>query len=67
MALFSFSKAFSAPEPPSQAKAAIQQIDQERMEQMMQETMIQGGLTDTAGAEESQNETEEPQSEPEMA
>ena len=42
-------------ETDAQAQAAIQQIDQERMEQMMQEAMTQGGLAGMPGADGAQD------------
>lgn len=49
-------------ETDAQAKAAIAQIDQERMEQMMQQTMMQGGLAGMVGTESPQENAGEPQS-----
>lgn len=49
-------------ETEAQAQAAIAQIDQERMEQMMQQTMVQGGLAGMVGADGAQDAAGEPQS-----
>ena len=49
-------------ETDAQAQAAIQQIDQERMEQMMQEAMTQGGLMGMPGADGAQDGAGGPQS-----
>lgn len=49
-------------ETEAQAKAAIAQIDQERMEQMMQQTMLQGGLAGMMTGEGPQDNAGAPQS-----
>ena len=51
-------------ETDAQAKAAIQQIDQERAEQMMQEAALQGGLGGMTGADGAQGAAGAPQSAP---